>query len=168
MFQFQKNVSHMTILSCFMYKMNGGNHCYGVSLIAYMATMWMLLVAFAWVWMVGTIDAHNLSNFHKLKFIKILNKFGVVHIMANTSQTYTSQSTDCPTFSSNSFVLKSSNLLALATYVTNINWCCLHVLGTSHHYLMKNYQIQGCHAKLHQRKKPWCKRKTEREITLKP
>jgi len=60
-----------------MYKMNWGNCCYGVSLVVHVATMWILLVAFAWVWMVGTTNAHNSSNFHKLKFIKILNKFGI-------------------------------------------------------------------------------------------
>jgi hypothetical protein len=144
----------------------GANIVIKVSLVALLATMWILLVPFAWDGWWGPL-MHNSSNFHKLKFIKILNKSEVAHNMVNTSQTYASQSTDCPTFSFNSFVLRSPNLLASATYVTNINCFCLHVFGTSHHYLMKNYQIQGCHAKLHWRKKPWCKRKTQLRSHLK-
>jgi hypothetical protein len=120
----------------------GANIVIKVSLVALLATMWILLVAFAWVCMVGTINEHNSSNFHKLKFIKILNKFEVAHNMVNTSQTYTSQSTDCPTFNFNSFVLRSSNLLTPAIYVTNINCFCLRVFGTSYHYLMRTIKFR--------------------------
>jgi hypothetical protein len=47
------------------------------------------LMNLAWVAMVGTINVVNSSNFNQLKFVKVLNKHGVAHIVANTSQTHT-------------------------------------------------------------------------------
>jgi hypothetical protein len=43
----------------------------------------------AWGAMVRITNVVNSSNFNKLKFVKVLNKHGVVQIVANTSQTHT-------------------------------------------------------------------------------
>jgi hypothetical protein len=37
--------------------------------------------------MVGTPKVVNSSNSGKIKFVRVLNKLGVVHIVPNTSQT---------------------------------------------------------------------------------
>ncbi len=146
--QFQKNAPYMTILSCFMYKMNESNHCFKVSLVGFSTIMWLSPITFAWVWMMGTTNVHSWQT--KVCYL-VLNKLGVVCIVRITTWAPTSRSTNCPTPNSSSFVLRSSNVLALA----NVSY------GTSpRHYLMKSYLTQGCHGKPH-KKKPWCKRKTQ-------
>jgi hypothetical protein len=65
--------------------------------------------------MVGTISVTNSSNFNKLKFVKVLNKPRIAHIVMNTFW-----STDCPTLNSNSFALDNLNVLTLnITIVVN-------------------------------------------------
>jgi hypothetical protein len=49
-----------------------------------------------WVEIVGTTKDPKSSNSTKVKLVKVLNKFGVTHIVVNTSQTSTVGSTNCP------------------------------------------------------------------------
>jgi hypothetical protein len=69
--------------------------------------------------MVGTTSVVNSSKFDKLKFVRILKKLGIVHILTNMSQTFTFQSTNYPTFDSISFGLNNSNMFTFAITTTN-------------------------------------------------
>jgi hypothetical protein len=46
--------------------------------------------------MVGTIREANSLNSYNVKFVKLLNNLGVVHIVANKFQTPIARSMDCP------------------------------------------------------------------------
>jgi hypothetical protein len=61
-----------------------------------------------WIEIVGTTKDANSSNSTKVKLVKVLNKFGVAHIVVNTSQTSIVGSIDCPTPSSISWDVKNS------------------------------------------------------------
>lgn len=63
---------------------------------------------------VRTISVTNSSNFNKIKFVKILNKLGIAHIVMNTFW-----SSDCPTLNSNSFALDNLNVLTPIIVVVN-------------------------------------------------
>jgi hypothetical protein len=58
----------------------------------------------------------NSSNFDKLKFVKVLNKLGVVRIVANTFETPISR---LITLDYNSFALNISNVVAFTMVVVN-------------------------------------------------
>ncbi len=64
-----------------------------------------------WIEIVGTIRDANSSNSTKVKLVKVLNKFGVAHIVLNTSRTPTVGSMDCPTPSSISWDVRFSSEL---------------------------------------------------------
>jgi hypothetical protein len=57
-----------------------------------------------WVEIILTTRNANLSNFAKVKLVKVLNKFGVAHTVLNTSWTPTIGFIDCPTPSSISWM----------------------------------------------------------------
>lgn len=107
--------SHITFLPQF-YR-NGC--CCGFNLVGHPITMKASLMDLAWAQMVGITHAVDLSNSNKVKFVKILNKHGVVHYVTIASQTPSFQSIDCPTICSNSFALNNSNVLPFATTCTN-------------------------------------------------
>lgn len=69
--------------------------------------------------MEGPMGAISLSNFKKLKFVKVLNKLGVVSIMQNKSQTPTFWSTNYLALDFKSFILNNSNVLAPIFIVIN-------------------------------------------------
>jgi len=73
----------------------------------------------------------NSSNFDKLKFVKVLNKLGVVRIVANTYETPISRLTNCLTLDYNSFALNISNMVAFTMVVVNTIWCYLCVFWKS-------------------------------------
>jgi hypothetical protein len=90
--------------------------------------------------MVGITSVVNSFNFEKLKFVKILKKLGIVHILTNMFQTLTFQSTNYPTFDSISFGLNNSNMLTFAiTNTKQFDDACESSKTFLHHYLMKNY-----------------------------
>jgi hypothetical protein len=49
--------------------------------------MWASPMDRAWDLMVGTTEVVNFLNFSKINFFRVLNKLGVVYIVANTFQT---------------------------------------------------------------------------------
>ncbi len=71
-------------------------------------SMTTLSVDHEWVEIVETTREGNSSNSTKVKLVKVLNKFGVAHIVLNTSPTQTIGSMDCPTPSSISWDVKNS------------------------------------------------------------
>ncbi len=85
------------------------------------------LVDLAWVWMVGTTSVVNSSKFDKLKFVKILENFGISRILTNISQTFKFQLTNYPTFDSISFGLNNSNMITFTITNTNTIWWCMWV-----------------------------------------
>jgi hypothetical protein len=58
-----------------------------INLVDHPHTMWVSREDLTRDLMVGTIMAINSSNFGKVKFVKVLNKLGIIYIMASTSQT---------------------------------------------------------------------------------
>jgi hypothetical protein len=105
--------------------------------------------------MVGATNAHSSSNSNKQKFVKVLKKLGVAHIVPNTFQTPTSWFINYLTPKSSSFTLKSYHVLApLLMPQTIFDVAYTSFQTSSHHYSMKNYQIQGCHKRLHNKIKP--------------
>jgi len=86
---FWQECVYIITLSCFMYRMNWNNHYFGFNLVSYLITMWALLVDLAWAWMVKTLSVISSSNLDKLKFIKVLNKTKIAHIVANAFWTPT-------------------------------------------------------------------------------
>ncbi len=146
----------MITLPCFTYKMNWNNCWFVVSLVNHPTTMWVLLVAWTWAWMVGVINELCSLNFHTKKFVKVLNKPRVACIVLNTFQTPTSWFINCLALGSNSFTLKSSHVLVPTIDVANISWCCLHIFSN-----ISSLLLNECHGKLCYRKKPWCRRNTQ-------
>ncbi len=69
-----------------MYKINWSNGCSKVNLVNCPHIMWASSVDRTWDSMVGTTKVVNSSNFGKVKFVRVLNKLGVVHIAASTSR----------------------------------------------------------------------------------
>ncbi len=92
--QFHMKASYTTTLSCFIYKMDWSKYWSKVSLINHPSKMWTSLLDFTWAWMVGTTKTHNFSTSNKLKFVQVLNKPRVVHIVSNTYGTPTLWSID--------------------------------------------------------------------------
>ncbi len=72
-----------------------------------------------WVLMVRTTKETNSLNYCNVKFVKLLKNLGVIHIVANTSQTPIVGSIDCQIPSSISCGVKNS--LELQD-VANIIW----------------------------------------------
>jgi len=84
--------------------------------------MWCSFVNCAWCTMVGATNNANLPNSTKVKLVKVLNNFGVVHIVANTSQIPTPKSTKWHVPSFNSLVVNMSNELATTIAVAKAHY----------------------------------------------
>ncbi len=124
LFQFHINASNMTTLSCFMYKINWSN-CYSeVNLVNCPHTMWASSVDQTWDSMVGTPKVVNSSNSGKIKFVRVLNKLGVVHIVPNTSQTPMVWSTNYLAPNSSSFRLNKYWMFVVTIVAINTPSSC--------------------------------------------